>query len=127
MQNPESFLATNKTKPGIVTLPDGLQYQIITKGKGAVPTLLSQFTVNYTGSLSDGTVFDSSDAHGGPSTFGLSGLIPGFSEALSLMQVGDRWKIFIPSNLAYGAAGNAGAGIGPDAVLIFDIEVLSLS
>ncbi|HEY2882594.1 MAG TPA: FKBP-type peptidyl-prolyl cis-trans isomerase [Pirellulales bacterium] len=127
VQSPESFLATNKTKPGIVTLPDGLQYQIITKGKGAVPTLASQYTVNYTGMLTDGTVFDSSAAHGGPATFGISGLIPGFSEALSLMQVGDHWKVFIPSNLAYGAGGNSGAGIGPNAVLIFDLEVLSIS
>ena len=92
----------------IVTLPDGLQYQIITKGKGTLPTLASQFTVNDNSTLTDGTVFDSSASHGGPATFGVDGLVSGFSERES-MQVGDHGKTDLPSNLAYGTAGNPGA------------------
>ncbi len=127
VHNPEAFLATNKTKPGVVTLTDGLQYKVIKLGSGGVGTVDSQYTVNYIGMHADGTVFDSSAQHGGPATFGLNGLIPGFSEALSLMRVGDHWTVYLPSNLAYGAGGNPNANINPNEVLIFDLEIVSIN
>jgi hypothetical protein len=127
VQSPEAFLATNKTKPGVITLTDGLQYKVTKQGTGGLGTVSSQYTVNYIGMHSDGTVFDSSAQHGGPATFGLNNLIPGFSEALSLMRVGDHWTVYIPSNLAYGPGGNPQAGINPNEVLIFDLEIVGIN
>jgi FKBP-type peptidyl-prolyl cis-trans isomerase FklB len=127
VQSPEAFLATNKTKPGVITLTDGLQYKVTKQGTGGLGSVSSQYTVNYIGMHSDGTVFDSSAQHGGPATFGLNNLIPGFSEALSLMRVGDHWTVYLPSNLAYGPGGNPQAGINANEVLIFDLEIVSIS
>ncbi len=121
----EAFLAANKKKEGVVTLPSGLQYKVITEGKGKSPKATDTVTVNYKGSLIDGTEFDSSYKRGQPATFALNGVIPGWTEALQLMKEGSKWEIFIPSNLAYGEKG-AGNVIGPDATLIFEVELLSV-
>jgi FKBP-type peptidyl-prolyl cis-trans isomerase FklB len=120
----EKFLAENKKKEGIVTLPSGLQYKIITKGKGKSPTLNDIVTVNYRGTLIDGQEFDSSYKRGKPATFPVKGVIPGWTEALQLMKPGSKWELFIPSDLAYGARG-AGNVIGPNSTLIFEVELLS--
>ncbi len=121
----KAFLAANKTKKGVITLPDGLQYQIIKKGSGAVPTLNDRVTVNYRGSLIDGRVFDSSYKRGKPATFRLRGVIKGWSEALQHMRVGGKYKVFIPSELAYGPRGR-GRVIPPNSTLIFDIDLLDI-
>jgi FKBP-type peptidyl-prolyl cis-trans isomerase FklB len=120
-----AFLAANKTKPGVITLASGLQYKIVKAGNGKKPTAEDKVECNYRGTLVDGTEFDSSANHGGPATFPVSGVIPGWTEALKLMPVGSKWQLFIPSQLAYGERG-AGESIGPDATLIFDIELLSI-
>jgi FKBP-type peptidyl-prolyl cis-trans isomerase FklB len=121
----EAFLAENKEKEGVITLPSGLQYKIIKEGTDEMPKLEDTVTVNYRGTLIDGTEFDSSYRRGQPATFSVKGVIAGWSEALQLMKVGSKWQLFVPSNLAYGERG-AGPDIGPNATLIFDIELLSI-
>jgi FKBP-type peptidyl-prolyl cis-trans isomerase FklB len=121
----EAFLAANKKKPGVVTLPSGLQYKVITKGKGRSPKETDTVTVNYKGTLLDGTEFDSSYKRGEPATFPVNGVIKGWTEALQLMKEGSKWELFIPSDLAYGEKG-AGNVIGPDATLVFEVELLSV-
>ena len=121
----EKFLVENKSKEGVVETASGLQYQIITEGSGAKPTAQDQVTVHYTGTLLDGTVFDSSVERGEPATFPVKGVISGWTEALQLMSTGSKWKLFIPSELAYGARG-AGQSIPPYSTLIFEVELLSI-
>jgi FKBP-type peptidyl-prolyl cis-trans isomerase FklB len=121
----ETFLAENKQKEGVIALPSGLQYKVIKEGDGKTPTINDMVTVHYRGTLIDGKEFDSSYTRGQPATFPVKGVIPGFSEALQLMKPGSKWQLFIPSNLAYGERG-AGEGIGPNATLIFDIELVSV-
>ncbi len=121
----EAFLASNKTKEGVVTLPSGLQYKILKEGAGPKPTTNDTVVCNYNGTLINGTEFDSSYKRGQPATFPVSGVIKGWTEALQLMPVGSKWQLFIPSSLAYGERG-AGADIGPDAALIFEVELLSI-
>jgi FKBP-type peptidyl-prolyl cis-trans isomerase FklB len=120
-----AFLAANKKKKGIVTLPSGLQYQVQTKGTGPVPQATDTVTTHYRGTLIDGTEFDSSIARGEPATFPVNGVIKGWQEALQLMKVGSKWRVFVPAELAYGERG-AGGVIGPNATLIFDVELLSI-
>ncbi|GEP92193.1 FKBP-type peptidyl-prolyl cis-trans isomerase FklB [Chitinophaga terrae (ex Kim and Jung 2007)] len=119
------FLAANKTKEGVVTLPDGLQYQILQAGNGPKPTINDKVKTHYHGTLIDGTVFDSSVERGQPISFPVSGVIKGWTEALQLMPVGSKWRLFIPSDLAYGDRG-AGPKIGPGSTLIFDVELLAI-
>jgi FKBP-type peptidyl-prolyl cis-trans isomerase FklB len=121
----DTFLAANKAKPGVVTLPDGLQYKIVKEGTGPKPTATDTVTVNYRGTLINGTEFDSSYKRGQPATFPVGGVIKGWTEALQLMPVGSKWELYIPSDLAYGARG-AGNDIGPNATLIFEVELLSI-
>ena len=121
----DAFLAANKTKDGVVTLPSGLQYKIITPGTGPKPSLTDSVVCNYRGTLIDGTEFDASSKHGGPATFPVGQVIKGWTEALQIMPVGSKWQLYIPSNLAYGTSG-AGGDIGPNSTLIFDIELLSI-
>lgn len=120
-----AFLAENKKKPGVITLPDGLQYKIITEGKGNKPSDQDTVTVNYSGKLIDGTVFDSSYTRGQPASFPVNGVIPGWTEALKLMPVGSTWELYIPANLAYGEMG-AGSAIGPNQTLIFTVNLISI-
>ena len=122
----ETFLAENKKKDGVKTLPSGLQYKVITDGTGGSPKLTDTVTTNYRGTLMDGTEFDSSYKRGQPAKFPVNGVIAGWTEALQLMKVGSKWQLFIPSNLAYGERG-AGNMIGPNATLIFDIELISIN
>jgi FKBP-type peptidyl-prolyl cis-trans isomerase FklB len=121
----DAFLAENKKKEGIKTLESGLQYKVITEGTGKTPKATDTVTVNYRGTLIDGTEFDSSYKRGQPATFPVNGVIPGWTEALQLMKEGAKWQLFIPSALAYGDKG-AGAVIGPNATLIFDVELISV-
>jgi len=121
----DAFLAENKTKTGVVTLPSGLQYKILTEGTGPKPAATDSVVCNYKGTLLDGTEFDSSAKHGGPATFPVSGVIKGWTEALQLMPVGSKWELFVPTDLAYGQRG-AGAGIGPNSTLIFEVELVSI-
>ena len=118
----EAFLAANKNQPGVNVLPDGLQYQVITSGSGATPTASDTVTVNYSGTLIDGTEFDSSYKRGQPATFQVGGVIKGWTEALQKMTVGSKWKLFIPADLAYGETGNR--SIAPNSTLIFVVELL---
>lgn len=120
----EAFLAENRKKEGVVALPSGLQYKIIKEGTGAIPKETDTVTVNYRGTLIDGTEFDSSERHGQSATFQVNAVIPGWTEALQLMKAGSKWQLYIPSNLAYGERG-AGRDIGPNSTLIFDVELLS--
>jgi len=120
-----AFLAANKGKEGVVTLPSGLQYKILKEGTGPKPTAADSVVCNYKGTLINGTEFDSSYKRGQPATFPVGGVIKGWTEALQLMPVGSKWQLFIPSTLAYGERG-AGADIGPDATLIFEVELLSI-
>jgi FKBP-type peptidyl-prolyl cis-trans isomerase FklB len=120
----EAFLAGNKTKPGVVTMPDGLQYIIITNGNGTMPAPDDVVTVNYRGTLIDGTEFDSSISRGKPAQFPVGNVIPGWTEALTHMKVGSKWEVFVPSELAYGPSGRP-PHILPDSVLIFEVELLS--
>jgi FKBP-type peptidyl-prolyl cis-trans isomerase FklB len=124
-QRGEAFLSENKKKEGIKTLPSGLQYKVIKAGTGRKPKLNNTVTINYRGTLIDGTEFDSSYRHGQPATFPVSGVIPGWTEALQLMEEGAKWQFFIPPNLAYGDRG-AGGLIGPNATLIFEVELISV-
>ena len=121
----EEFLAINATKKGVVTLESGMQYEVLTSGSGATPGLNDKVTTHYTGTLIDGTVFDSSVERGQPASFPVSGVIKGWTEALQLMKEGDKWKLYIPYDLAYGDRG-AGADIGPYSTLIFEIELISV-
>ncbi|MGA9406643.1 MAG: FKBP-type peptidyl-prolyl cis-trans isomerase [Bacteroidota bacterium] len=121
----ESFLAENKTKEGVVTLPSGLQYKVLTAGNGKKPGINDKVTLNYRGTLIDGTEFDNSYKRGEPVVFPVKGVIKGLSEALQLMPVGSKWQIVIPSDIAYGEQG-AGGQIAPNAVLIFEIELLGI-
>jgi len=121
----DAFLAANKTKEGVVTLPSGLQYKILKAGTGPKPTATDTVVCNYRGTLINGTEFDSSYKRGQPATFPVNGVIKGWTEALQLMPVGSKWQLFIPSSLAYQERG-AGADIGPNATLIFDVELLSI-
>jgi len=118
-----AFLAANQKNPGVVTLPDGLQYLVITNGSGPMPGANDRVSVNYRGTLIDGTEFDSSYKRGQPAEFPVTAVIHGWTEALEKMPVGSKWKLFIPSDLAYGERGRP--GIPPNSVLIFDIELLS--
>ncbi|MCL5097318.1 MAG: FKBP-type peptidyl-prolyl cis-trans isomerase, partial [Candidatus Omnitrophica bacterium] len=121
----EAFLAANKVKPGVVTLPDGLQYKVITEGKGENPQATDTVTVNYKGTTIDGAEFDSSYQRGQPATFPLNRVIKGWTEALQLMKPGAKWELFLPPTLAYGELGH-GPKIGPEATLIFEVELLSV-
>jgi FKBP-type peptidyl-prolyl cis-trans isomerase FklB len=121
----EAFLAENKKKEGVTTLPSGLQYKVIKAGTGKKPKATDTVTVHYQGTLTDGKEFDSSYRRGQPVTFPVTGVIPGWTEALQLMEEGAKWQIFIPSSLAYGDRG-AGRDIGPHATLIFEIELVSI-
>ena len=121
----EAFLAENKTKEGVVTLPSGLQYKVLTAGNGKKPGINDKVTLNYRGTLIDGTEFDNSYKRGEPVVFPVKGVIKGLSEALQLMPVGSKWQIVIPSDIAYGEQG-AGGQIAPNAVLIFEIELLGI-
>jgi len=123
----QAFLAANKDKPGIVTLPSGLQYKILQPGTGPKPTASDSVVCNYRGALIDGTEFDSSYKRGQPTTFPVGGVIKGWTEALQLMPVGSKWQLFIPSDLAYGERGTgAGGPIGPNETLVFEVELLSI-
>jgi len=121
----EEFLRINKEKAGVTELPSGLQYQILTKGSGAKPKASDQVKCHYHGTLINGTVFDSSVQRGEPAIFGVSQVIPGWVEALQLMETGSKWRLFIPSDLAYGERG-AGESIEPNSTLIFDVELLDI-
>ncbi len=121
----EDFLAANKEKAGVVTLPSGLQYEIVKEGTGPKPTAEDQVKCNYEGTTIDGTVFDSSIKRGEPATFPVNRVIPGWTEALQLMPVGSKWKLYIPAALAYGERG-AGQDIKPNSALIFEVELLEI-
>jgi FKBP-type peptidyl-prolyl cis-trans isomerase FklB len=121
----EAFLADNKSKEGVVALPSGLQYKVLKEGNGPKPTATDSVVCNYRGMLINGTEFDSSTKHGGPATFPVNGVIKGWTEALQLMPVGSKWQLFVPSDLAYAERG-AGEDIGPNATLIFEVELVSI-
>ncbi len=121
----KKFLEDNKGKEGVVTTESGLQYKILTAGTGAIPTKEQQVKVHYRGTTLDGKEFDSSYKRKEPATFLPSRVIPGWTEALTLMPVGSKWELYIPSDLAYGARG-AGANIGPNSTLIFEVELLEI-
>ena len=120
-----AFLSENATRDGVTVTDSGLQYEVLTKGDGPVPGPDDTVEVNYRGTLIDGTEFDSSYSRGQTVTFGVSQVIPGWTEALQLMPVGSKWKLYIPADLAYGAGG-AGQTIGPNAALIFEVELVSI-
>src|SRR6202030_1735292 len=121
----DDFLAQNKTKEGVVALPNGLQYKILKEGTGPKPSATDSVVCNYRGTLLDGTEFDSSYKRGQPATFPVSGVIKGWTEAVQRMPVGSKWQLFVPADLAYGNRG-AGPDIGPNATLIFEVELLSI-
>lgn len=121
----EAFLSQNKGKPGVVTLPSGLQYKIITAGTGAKPTKEDTVNVEYTGKLISGEVFDSTDKAGKPATFKLTQVIPGWTEALQLMPAGSTWELYVPANLAYGTR-SVGGLIGPNETLVFNVHLISV-
>ncbi len=121
----DAFLATNKTKEGVVSLPSGLQYKILQEGTGPKPVATDTVSVSYRGTLLNGTEFDSSFKRGQPATFPVGQIIKGWTEALQLMPVGSKWQLFIPSDLAYGPRG-AGREIGPNSALVFEVELLSI-
>ncbi|PJD94296.1 MAG: hypothetical protein CK424_00275 [Legionella sp.] len=121
----QAFLQENKGKPGVITTSSGLQYKIITAGTGAKPAKTDTVTVEYTGRLLSGEVFDSTEKSGKPATFQLMQVIPGWTEALQLMPVGSTWELYIPSNLAYGAR-NVGGVIGPNETLVFNVHLVSI-
>ena len=121
----QKFLDENAAREGVTTLPSGLQYEILQEGNGAKPEATSRVTVHYEGRLTNGKVFDSSYKRNQPATFGVRQVIAGWTEALQLMPVGSKWRLFIPSELGYGARG-AGGSIPPHSVLIFDVELLGI-
>ena len=120
-----AFLAANKAKPGVQTLPDGLEYKVVTEGSGPMPKATDTVTVKYRGTTIDGKEFDASDKHGGTASFPVNGVIPGWTEALQKMKVGSTWQLYIPSDLAYADQG-AGADIPPGSTLIFDVTLVSI-
>jgi FKBP-type peptidyl-prolyl cis-trans isomerase FklB len=120
----DAFLAANKTKEGVVTLPSGLQYKVLVAGTGPKPTATDSVVCNYKGTLLDNTEFDSSYKRGQPATFPVTGVIKGWTEALQLMPVGSKWQLFIPPDLAYGERGQS--TIGPNATLVFEVELVSI-
>ena len=121
----DAFLAANKGKEGVVTLPDGLQYKILTTGTGPKPTANDTVEANYKGTFVDGTEFDGSAKHGGPVSFRVGGVIKGWTEALEMMPVGSKWQLFIPPSLAYGEQGRQG-GMPPNETLVFEVELVSI-
>ncbi len=123
----EQFLAENAKRETITTLPSGLQYEIIEEGTGAKPTETNQVTVHYHGTLTDGTVFDSSISRGTPASFGVNQVIKGWTEALQLMPEGSKWKLYIPQDLAYGSNPHPGGPIKPYMALIFDVELIAIN
>jgi FKBP-type peptidyl-prolyl cis-trans isomerase FklB len=125
LEEGRKFLAENKKKQGVVELPSGLQFTVLTEGEGEIPTINDQVKCHYHGTLIDGTVFDSSVERGQPAVFPVNGVIQGWVEALQLMSTGSKWRLFIPSELAYGSNG-AGGVIGPNSALIFDVELLKI-
>ena len=126
LQAGQEFLEENKKKPGVVTLPSGLQYEVLTEGTGSKPSATHKVTCHYHGTLIDGTVFDSSVRRGQPATFPLNAVIKGWTEGLQLMPAGSKWRFFIPPQLGYGDR-QVSAQIGPNSTLIFDVELLSFS
>jgi FKBP-type peptidyl-prolyl cis-trans isomerase FklB len=122
----EQFLAANKTKEGVVTLPTGLQYKILKEGAGQVPKTHQHVLCNYRGMLIDGTEFDNSNRHDGPSAFPIKGVLEGWREALLKMRVGSKWELFIPPDLAYGTGGAPALKIPPNATLIYELELVSV-
>ena len=120
----KAFLEANKAKPGVVTLPSGLQYKVLQDGHGEIPKSTDRVSCHYKGTLIDGTEFDSSYKNNKPAEFAVTGVIKGWTEALQLMKVGSKWQLFIPAELAYGPSGRGGK-IGPNAVLVFELELLS--
>jgi FKBP-type peptidyl-prolyl cis-trans isomerase FklB len=120
----QAFLEANRTQPGVVTLPSGLQYKVLEEGEGVSPAATDIVTVHYRGTLIDGTEFDSSYSRNQPAEFAVNRVIPGWTEALQLMKPGAKWQVFIPSDLGYGANGS-GRVIGPNATLLFDVELIS--
>ena len=122
----QDFLDANKQKPGIVALPSGLQYEVITMGEGPKPSAASKVTCHYHGTLIDGTVFDSSVHRGQPATFPLNMVIKGWTEGLQLMPEGSKWRFFIPPHLGYGDR-QVSAQIGPNSTLIFEVELIGIS
>lgn len=122
----QAFLAANKSKPGVKTTASGLQYKVLAAGKGPMPKAGEAVMVNYRGRLIDGSVFDDSFQRGQPAVFELEGIIKGWQEALQMMKEGDRWEIYIPSELAFGPQG-AGPQIGPNAVLVFEVELIKVN
>lgn len=122
----QKFLADNKTKEGVITTASGLQYKVLKQGSGKQPTAQDRVTVHYTGTLTDGTTFDSSVKRGQPATFGVSGVIRGWTEALQLMKEGDKWMLYIPYDLAYGERGS-GAQIPPYSTLLFEVELIKVN
>lgn len=125
LQAGEAFLKENASKPGIVTLPSGAQYEILKEGNGPKPSVSSNVTCHYHGTLIDGTVFDSSVKRGQPATFPLSAVIKGWTEVLQLMPMGSKWRLFLPPGLAYGDR-QVSAAIGPNSTLIFEVELLGI-
>jgi FKBP-type peptidyl-prolyl cis-trans isomerase len=125
LEEGRAFLAKNKEQEGVITTASGLQYRVLREGTGPSPKATDRVTVNYSGKLIDGTEFDSSYKRGEPATFAVNGVIKGWSEALQLMKVGGKYELFIPSDLAYGERG-AGQSIGPNATLIFEVELLKI-
>ena len=121
----KAFIEENKKRPGIVTLPSGLQYEVINEGTGKKPKATDQVRCHYEGTLVDGTLFDSSIQRGEPAVFGVNQVIPGWVEALQLMSEGAKWKLYIPSDLGYGARG-AGEMIPPHSTLVFEVELLEV-
>jgi FKBP-type peptidyl-prolyl cis-trans isomerase len=125
LEKGNEFLEENKSRPGVITTESGLQYEVLTEGTGPKPTQEDQVRVHYHGTLIDGTVFDSSVERGEPAVFGVGQVIPGWTEALLLMPVGSKWKIYLPASIAYGERG-AGNDIGPNSALIFEVELLEI-
>jgi FKBP-type peptidyl-prolyl cis-trans isomerase FklB len=121
----DAYLAENKKQRGVVALPSGLQYKVLKEGKGAKPKATDTVSVNYRGTLTDGTEFDSSAKHGGPVEFPVNQVIPGWTEAMQLMPVGAKWQLVIPPDLAYGMQGR-GEHIGPNSTLVFEVELLDI-
>ena len=125
VQEGQSFLQQNAVREGVVVLPSGLQYEVLQEGNGPKPGPTDNVTTHYTGTFIDGSIFDSSVQRGTPASFPVNGVIPGWTEALQLMTVGSKWKLFIPSDLAYGPRGKPGS-IPPSATLIFELELLAI-
>ena len=125
LEEGQAFLSENAKKSGVIVLPSGLQYEVMKEGEGEIPTATDQVKCHYHGTLIDGTVFDSSVQRNQPAVFPVNGVIKGWVEALQLMSVGSKWKLFIPSELAYGPRG-AGGAIGPNSALVFEVELLEI-